>query len=123
MLPLPGACRQPFGEAFSDKATLTVVTQLVAVAVFDDPRYVDTGGSTDSESDNLQASLTDLELTVETFTDILAATAAHSVLLFPEQEVNALEPALSAAERSALADFGGRRRLDDRAWHGLVPGD
>ena len=88
----------------------TAVTRVLragvaVVGVFDDPRYVDTSGGSDSESDNVQASLTDLGFPVETFTDIVAATATHSVLLFPEQEVDALAPALTPTERSALADF------------------
>jgi len=75
------------------------------VAVFDNPLYVDTGGGSGSESDNVQASLTNLGFQVVTFTDIPAAVAAHSILLFPEFEVRSLAMDLTGIERAALSNF------------------
>jgi hypothetical protein len=85
---------------------VAVVPAGQAVALFDSPLYVDTtSGGTGAESDNLQASLTNRGFVVVTFTNIVATTAANIVLLFPEQEVAPLAPALTAAERSALSNF------------------
>jgi len=75
------------------------------VAVFDNPLYVDTSGGTNAESDNVQASLASLGFQVVTFTNILAATAGNSILLFPEFEVRSLAPDLTGAERAALSNF------------------
>ncbi len=88
-------------------AVLTIMDDdRITVAVFDDSRYVDTtSGGTGAESDNVQASLTNRGFGVVTFTNIVAAAAANSVLLFPEQEIAALAPALTVAGRSALSNF------------------
>ncbi|MCX6902364.1 MAG: FG-GAP-like repeat-containing protein [Verrucomicrobia bacterium] len=95
-----------YGTVLSSSARLGVVAGVATVAVFDDRRYVDTtSGGAGAESDNVQASLTNRGFTVVTFTNMVAATAANSVLLFPEQEVAALAPALSLAEQSALSGF------------------
>jgi hypothetical protein len=78
------------------------------VAVFDSELYVDTFGSTSSESDNVQASLRSLGHTVRTFTgidaaSISAAVAGADVLLIPEMEVGNL--VLDPAAVSVLRDF------------------
>jgi len=80
------------------------------VVVFDDPSFVDTFGSSSSESDNVQASLTSLGFTVTTFTGVTgaqwsAALAGGSTLLIPEQEINALAPYLEPAAIAALQTF------------------
>lgn len=76
------------------------------VSVFDDPTYVDTTSvGVDPESDNVQASLQNRGFTTTTFTDVASAAATNRILLFPEQENAELAPALSAAARTALADF------------------
>ena len=93
------------GAVTSAVATLTVVTGQVLVAVFDDPVYVDTGGTSTAESDTVQASLTNLSFVVSTFTNIATATIGNSILLFPEQEVRALGPDLSVSTRAALSNF------------------
>src|ERR1051326_2165234 len=73
------------------------------VAVFDNNSFVDTSsGSFFAESDNIQASLSSLGHTVNTFTgitaaDFAAAEAGSDLLLIPEQENGALAPALSGA--------------------------
>jgi len=84
------------------QATLPTGT---TVAVFDDPSYVDTAGGTDSESDNIQASLQQLGARVVTFTDIVAATSTSRILLFPELEKGDLASGLSSVARVALHDF------------------
>ncbi|MFZ2644495.1 MAG: M36 family metallopeptidase, partial [Verrucomicrobiia bacterium] len=81
------------------------VSLSVVVAVFDNPLYVDTGGGSSAESDNVQASLANQGHSVVTFTDISSGIAGQSVVLIPEQEKGALATALSAAERTALQDF------------------
>lgn len=74
------------------------------VAVFDNPLYVDTAGTSGDESDTVQASLTNRGFAVVTFTNIAEAAAANNVLLIPEQENANLAAALTAAERSALSN-------------------
>lgn len=84
---------------------------LAVVAVFDDPAYVDTGGSTDSESDNVQAGLAAMGYAVVPFTGIdetawSTALAGANVLVIPELEVNSsLGDNLSPAVRAVIADF------------------
>jgi uncharacterized repeat protein (TIGR01451 family) len=81
------------------------------IAVFDDPAYVDTGGSTSSESDNVQAGLAAMGHTVQPFTGIdeaswSAALGGANVLVIPELEVNSnLGYDLSLAARAVIADF------------------
>ncbi len=99
------------GAVTSAVATLTVVTGVVPVAVFDDPRYMDTGGSLQAESDTIQASLINLGFFVTTFTNIEEATVANSILLFPEQETGALATDLSLTTRAALSNFVASGRL------------
>ena len=86
------------------------------VAVFDDPGYVDSGGGSDAESDNIQASITAKGYTVRAFTGITAndfsfALAGAKVLVIPEQEINDLAPDLSGDAvhiiRSYVASGGG----------------
>jgi hypothetical protein len=83
---------------------------LSSVVVFDDPNYVDTGDTSESESDNIQASLVALGHTVTTFTgvsdaDFSAALTGKDVLLFPEQEINLLAPDLSPEAITVIRDF------------------
>jgi|ERR1041385_7614294 hypothetical protein len=78
----------------------------ISVAVFDDPHYVDTtSGGVSPESDNVQASLTNLGFSVITFTDIIAAASSNLVLLFPEFEIRSLAQDLTVAQRAALSNF------------------
>ena len=81
------------------------------VSVFDDPAFVDTAGGSIAESDNVQASLRRLGFTATTFTDIAAATTTNKVLLFPDQEIAALGPLLSAGNQAALSNFVARGGL------------
>ena len=84
----------------------TILTDdAIFVAVFDHPLYVDTASGTNAESDNVQASLTNLGFQVITFTNITVAASANSILLFPEFENRALDPDLTAGERAALSNF------------------
>ncbi|MCR9200559.1 MAG: PKD domain-containing protein [Planctomycetaceae bacterium] len=85
-------------------------TLLTAVTVFDNGAFVDTAGSTFSESDNVQASLVALGHTVSTFTatsaaGISAALAGQDTLLIPELERGNLSAALSPAARSVISSF------------------
>lgn len=78
--------------------------------VFDNSTYVDSAGSVESESDNLQASLTSLGFNVATFTDISASSFASElanagILVFPEFENGVLAPNLSEAARQAIRGF------------------
>lgn len=76
-----------------------------SVAVFDDPAFVDTtSGSYFAESDNVQASLTNMGVIVSTFTNILSATN-NPCLLFPSMENGDLGKALTAPQRAALSNF------------------
>jgi len=84
---------------------------LAAVALYDDPAFVDTSDGADAESDNLQASLVDLGHAVNTFTGTAAADFSAAlggdtqVLVIPELEVADLNAALAAGAKSAIADF------------------
>jgi len=79
-------------------------------AVFDDPAFVDTGGGADSESDNVQGSLSALGHAVAPFSgtatgDFTAALDEADVLVIPELEIDpdlvgALEPGATAAIQS-----------------------
>ncbi len=83
----------------------------IVVAVFDDPAYVDTGGGTGSESENVKAGLAMMGHTVQPFTGIteadwVAALAGADVLVIPELEMNnSLGSNLSPAARTVIADF------------------
>jgi len=101
---------------FSHAATWVALLILAAAApaaevvVFDNPSYVDSGNSSSSESDNVQASLVALGHTVTTFTgitdgDFTAALAGKDVLVIPETENGNLAPALSPAARAVIANF------------------
>ncbi|NNF43743.1 MAG: IPTL-CTERM sorting domain-containing protein [Phycisphaerales bacterium] len=92
--------------------TILIGTQAYAVnvVVFDDPAFVDTGGATSSESDNVQASLISLGHTVTTFTgtsgpEWSAALAGQFILAIPELENGNLAAALSPAAASELVTF------------------
>jgi|ERR1041385_4950106 hypothetical protein len=61
-------------------AQLLGATDSVRVAVFDDPRYMDTSGSVSAESDNVQASMSSLGFSVSTFTNIVAAVSTNAVI-------------------------------------------
>jgi hypothetical protein len=101
---LSGAMSAILGDAQGVGAILTDDTPMVAV--FDNPIYVDTtSGGSGAESDNVQASLTNLGFQVVTFTDIPVAAVANSVLLFPEFEVRSLALDLTGTERAALSNF------------------
>jgi hypothetical protein len=80
------------------------------IAVFDNSSYVDTAGNTASESDMLQATLSDLGHNVTTFTDyseagLTAALADKDILVFPELEVRPLASVLSAGAVGAIQDY------------------
>ena len=82
------------------------------IAVFDDSSYVDTtSGGVDAESDNVQATLsTSLGHNVSTFTGITAAdwttgVSGQDILVIPEQEVDAIGPALDLAAITAIRSF------------------
>jgi YVTN family beta-propeller protein len=100
-----------------------VLAGTAVVAVFDDPTYVDTAGSTDSESDNVQAGLAAMGYTVLPFTGIdeaawSTALAGANVLAIPELENDSnLGNDLSPAARAVIADFvdsgGGLIEFDD----------
>lgn len=77
----------------------------MSVGVFDHPSFVDTGGGTTAESDNVQASLQFLGYTVATFTNIASGLAGRQVVLIPELENGDLAAALTAADRTALQGF------------------
>lgn len=92
--------------ASSRLATVQLVN--ATVAVFDNGSFVDTSGSTSSESDNIQASLGALGHTVVPFTgtDAAAFEAAllgADVVLFPEFERRAFTP--DEATREVIRDF------------------
>lgn len=88
------------------------------VVVFDDPSYVDTGGSSSNESDTIQATLADQEHTVTTFTGTsqaswAAALAGKDVIVIPELEQGDLAPDLAAGAITEITNFvsGGRKLL------------
>jgi hypothetical protein len=91
------------GSVTSDAATLLVVPA-PTVAVYDDPRFVDTvSGPPSAHSDNVQASLrSTLRLPAITFTNILAASSSNSVLLFPPFVFGNPTFSLDALTRAAL---------------------
>src|SRR2546421_11166633 len=63
---------------------LTVFAAGQVVAVFDDPRYVDTtSGDVSAESDNVQASLIDRGFAGVTFTNIVAGAGRYRGVVFP----------------------------------------
>ncbi|MBN2389548.1 MAG: YncE family protein, partial [Anaerolineae bacterium] len=102
------ALSMPSGLPFIANQTLA---GSAVIAVFDDPAYVDTGGGTDSESDNVQAGLAAMGHIVVPFTGIdemawSTALAGANVLVIPELEVNSnLGNNLSPAVRAVVADF------------------
>jgi VCBS repeat-containing protein len=78
------------------------------IAVFDNGAFVDTAGSTSSESDNVQATLTSLGHSVTPFTGtgssaFEAALAEADVLLIPEMENGDFMP--DAATLQVIRDF------------------
>jgi hypothetical protein len=80
------------------------------IVVFDNPSYVDTGGTSSNESDTMQASLASLGHTVTTFTgisdtDFAAALAGKDTLVIPETEIGDLNAALTPAARTVIANF------------------
>jgi Ca2+-binding RTX toxin-like protein len=86
------------------------------VAVFDDPAFVDTGGTSGAEADNIQASLAAQGHAVDTFTGTSAAAfsgglAGDRLLVVPELELGDLGAALSQDAvhtiRSYVATGGG----------------
>lgn len=86
----------------------TTVTK--KIMVFDNPSFVDTGGTYADESDTVQASSGYLGFSVSTFTgysasDWMNAGGAADVILIPELEVANLNTYLDSAARSAIASF------------------
>ena len=82
----------------------------VNIALFDDSAYVDTANNAFSESDNLQATLTQLGHTATTFSGITAADfttalAGKQVLIIPELENGDLGADLSVAARGVISNF------------------
>jgi Ca2+-binding RTX toxin-like protein len=80
------------------------------VAVFDDPTFVDTAGTTGDESDTLQASLVAQGHSVKPFTGITAAAwsnglAGQHLMAIPELENADLAPALSEAAKHTLRSY------------------
>lgn len=80
----------------------------VTVSVFDDSTYVDTSGGSGSESDTIQATLTNLGHTVNTFTGTgsaswVTAFSTGDVVLIPELENGDLGAALPGATSAAIA--------------------
>jgi VCBS repeat-containing protein len=87
-------------------------TKLVAatVAVFDNPLFVNTGGTLQDESDSIQSTLNSLGHTVSTFTDysaagLTAALSGKSVLMLPQQEAGDWGNALTDAAKQVIRDF------------------
>lgn len=78
------------------------------IAVFDNPSFVDSGGSSSSESDNVQAAFAGLGHNVTTFiaTDaagINTAIAGKDVIAFPEFEIGTYLPNPAASQ--AISDY------------------
>jgi hypothetical protein len=85
------------------------MAQAVPVLVFDNPNFVDTGGTIDDESDTLQAALIATGNSVTTFTDttpagIAAALQGQTVLVIPEQEIQGIAT-LPDASLQVIRDF------------------
>ena len=78
---------------------------ITTVSVFDNPLYVDSSGGVGAESDNVQASLTNLGYSVVTFTNIVSGISGQSVVVIPELENGNLAADLTAPERTALQNF------------------
>ena len=95
-----------YGSVLSSNALLTLVPAGQAIVVFDDPAFVDTIGGTGSESDNVQASLTNSGFVVVTcvLSNLTSILSSGGTLLVPEQELNALAPALTATHRAAVSN-------------------
>lgn len=90
---------------------VAVPTQAAVVALFADTNYVDyIPSDPDAEASNLEASLTAQGHTVNTFTGVTAADwstalSGVDVLAVPEQENDAIYPALEAGAVTAVEDF------------------
>jgi len=99
-----------------DMLDRAVLQSVPALAVFDNPAFVDTAGGTGSESDNIQASLEWLGRSVTALTNLDAAIDAAGTLLIPELETGDLAAAIAGTgAESALRDFvrnGGRLILN-----------
>ncbi|HWN93701.1 MAG TPA: M36 family metallopeptidase [Methylomirabilota bacterium] len=95
-----------FGSATSVDAVVTVVPGSAAVAVFDDPAYVDTSsGGVGAEADNLRASIQSFGVPTTNVTDLVAAVGLYQRLIIPEQEVRPLAVDLSPLARAALSNY------------------
>jgi hypothetical protein len=92
------------GAITSAPAVLTV-QQAITVGVFDNPTYVDSDGSSSSESDTVQASLAFLGHDAQPFIDLAAGLVGNQVVLFPEFERGDFGSSLSDNDRSRIADF------------------
>ena len=94
-----------YGSVTSAPALLQLADRSSLIAVFVDPTYIDmTSGGVSAEGVNIQASLTNLGYMITTFTDVGAAAATNSVLLFPEQERSSLAPYLTSTAKAALSN-------------------
>jgi hypothetical protein len=93
-----------FGAATSAAARLTV-RPASPVGVFDLPAFVDTRGGRTAESDAVQAALVHRGFPAFPFEAIATAVNFYDILLFPEQELAELAPALVPEETAALAEF------------------
>jgi hypothetical protein len=94
-----------FGKDTSTEATLTLLPPDAFIAVFDDPAFVDTGGTPDSESDAVQATLDAVGFPTITFTNIPDAANTYRVIEIPEQERGWIAFGLPAATSAALSNF------------------
>jgi len=95
-----------YGSVTSAPAQLQFAERSSQIAVFADPAYIDlNSGGVGAEGVNVQASLTNLGYVVTTFTNIGAAAATNTLLLFPEQEIQPLAPNLTSVARAALSNF------------------
>jgi len=94
-------------------AVFSLPVQASVIAVFDNPTYVDTSGSTPPAhgSDAVQALLASLGHTVHTFTgftaaDFTAAAAGADLILFPDLlNFGVLASDLSASAKTTLRDY------------------
>jgi hypothetical protein len=91
------------GRVTSAAAVLKVVPRL-SIAVFDDERYVSTGGGQFATSDAVQAALQQMGHIVRPLTSLLAAVT-NDVILFPEFGNRALAPELDEPARTLLRAY------------------
>jgi hypothetical protein len=93
------------GSDTSSGATLTVLPASAAVAVFDDPNYVDSSDTIYAESDNVQATVRTFGFPAVAFTNFSDAVSRYQRIIIPEQENGALAFDLPSSTRTALSNF------------------